>query len=46
MNYRFLQSVTLLSTIDVYERSQIADALVPETFAMGQSICNLHASSA
>jgi len=35
---KFLQSVTLLSTIDVYERSQIADALVPETFAMGQTV--------
>jgi len=35
---KFLQSVTLLSTIDKYERSQIADALVPETFSMGQTV--------
>jgi len=35
---KFLQSVTLLSTIDAYERSQIADALIPETFKEGESI--------
>merc|ERR1712070_529383 len=35
---KFLQSVTLLSTIDAYERSQIADALVPEVFDMGQTV--------
>lgn len=34
----FLKSITLLSTIDAYERSQIADALVPETFGLGQAI--------
>jgi len=35
---KFLQSITLLSSIDAYERSQIADALVPETYTMGQTI--------
>jgi len=35
---KFLQSVTLLSTIDAYERSQIADALVPETFSSGEAV--------
>jgi cAMP-dependent protein kinase regulator len=35
---KFLHSVTLLSSIDAYERSQIADALVPETFTAGQVI--------
>jgi len=35
---KFLQSVTLLSTIDAYERSQIADALIPETFKEGDAI--------
>jgi len=35
---KFLQSVTLLSAIDAYERSQIADALVPETFRMGATV--------
>jgi cAMP-dependent protein kinase regulator len=34
----FLKSVTLLSTIDAYERSQIADALVAETFRSGEII--------
>jgi cAMP-dependent protein kinase regulator len=34
----FLKSVTLLSTIDAYERSQIADALVAETFRSGDII--------
>jgi cAMP-dependent protein kinase regulator len=34
----FLKSVTLLSTIDAYERSQIADALVAETFRSGEMI--------
>jgi cAMP-dependent protein kinase regulator len=34
----FLKSVTLLSTIDAYERSQIADALVAETFRSGETI--------
>merc|ERR1719229_1033495 len=28
----FLKSVALISSIDSYERSQIADALIPETF--------------
>merc|ERR1712070_412444 len=35
---KFLQSVTLLSSIDAYERSQIADALVAETFKLGEQI--------
>merc|ERR1712070_1031267 len=35
---KFLQSVTLLSTIDAYERSQIADALVPEVWPMGKYV--------
>merc|ERR1719230_1264762 len=35
---KFLQSVTLLSSIDAYERSQIADALVSETFKMGEQV--------
>merc|ERR1719230_2121475 len=35
---KFLQSVTLLSTIDSYERSQIADALVAEAFPMGKVV--------
>lgn len=35
---KFLQSVTLLSTIDAYERSQIADALVPETYNLNQVV--------
>jgi len=35
---KFLQSVTLLCTIDAYERSQIADALVPETFTINQTV--------
>lgn len=35
---RFLQSVTILSSIDAYERSQIADALVSETFSCGQFV--------
>jgi cAMP-dependent protein kinase regulator len=34
----FLQSVTLLSNVDMYERSQIADALVSETFSAGQYV--------
>merc|ERR1719229_116925 len=34
----FLKSVALISSIDAYERSQIADALVPETFASGSEI--------
>lgn len=34
----FLKSITLLQSIDAYERSQIADALVPETFSAGQAI--------
>jgi cAMP-dependent protein kinase regulator len=35
---QFLQSVTLLSTIDAYERSQIADALKVESYQCGQTI--------
>jgi len=35
---RFLQSVTILSSVDAYERSQIADALVSETFSCGQFV--------
>jgi cAMP-dependent protein kinase regulator len=35
---KFLQSVTLLSAIDAYERSQIADALVTETFSMNEVV--------
>jgi len=34
----FLQSVTLLSSIDAYERSQVSDALKPETFNKGDTI--------
>merc|ERR1719482_817247 len=34
----FLKSVTLLSSIDAYERSQISDALKPETFSKGDTI--------
>eukprot|EP00933_Yihiella_yeosuensis_P022940 TRINITY_DN17950_c3_g1_i1.p1 TRINITY_DN17950_c3_g1~~TRINITY_DN17950_c3_g1_i1.p1 ORF type:complete len:442 (+),score=140.30 TRINITY_DN17950_c3_g1_i1:114-1328(+) len=34
----FLKSVTLIASIDAYERSQIADALVPETFKKGDFI--------
>jgi len=34
----FLHSVTLLATIDVYERSQISDALKPEHFKKGDCI--------
>jgi len=35
---KFLQSVALISSIDAYERSQIADALVSEDFKKGDSI--------
>lgn len=34
----FLKSVALISNIGAYERSQIADALVPETFKKGDTI--------
>jgi len=34
----FLKSVTLLSSIDAYERSQVSDALKPETFNKGDTI--------
>jgi cAMP-dependent protein kinase regulator len=34
----FLQSVTLLSSIDAYERSQVSDALKAETFSKGDVI--------
>merc|ERR1719498_2352178 len=34
----FLKSVTLLSSIDAYERSQISDALKAETFRKGDTI--------
>jgi cAMP-dependent protein kinase regulator len=34
----FLKSVTLLASIDAYERSQISDALKPETFSKGDTI--------
>lgn len=34
----FLKSVTLLSSVDAYERSQISDALKPETFSKGDTI--------
>jgi len=34
----FLKSVALISSIDAYERSQIADALVPETFNKGDTV--------
>mmetsp|Transcript_17687 Transcript_17687/g.61978 ORF Transcript_17687/g.61978 Transcript_17687/m.61978 type:complete len:403 (-) Transcript_17687:64-1272(-) len=34
----FLKSVSLIASIDAYERSQIADALVPETFKKGDTI--------
>ncbi|CAE8628600.1 unnamed protein product [Polarella glacialis] len=37
---QFLQSVTLISSIDAYERSQIADALVPEVYNKGDTIVN------
>jgi len=36
----FLKSVTLLSSISAYERSQISDALVPEVFKQGDVIIN------
>merc|ERR1719359_264723 len=35
---KFLQSVTILSSVDAYERSQIADSLVSETFSAGQYV--------
>lgn len=35
---KFIQSVTILSSVDAYERSQIADALISETFACGQFV--------
>jgi len=35
---KFLQSVTILGSVDAYERSQIADALVSETFSSGQFV--------
>jgi len=35
---KFLQSVPLLASIDVYERSQISDALKPESFKKGDRI--------
>jgi len=35
---KFLQSVTLLSSIDAYERSQVADALVPENHRIGSVV--------
>merc|ERR1711879_334635 len=34
----FLKSVALFKSLDAYERSQIADALVPESFSMGECI--------
>jgi len=34
----FLKSVTLLKSVDAYERSQISDALKAETFRQGESI--------
>merc|ERR1712037_810439 len=34
----FLQSVTLLKSVDAYERSQIADALKPEIYNKGDCI--------
>merc|ERR1719258_470484 len=34
----FLKSVTLLSSIDAYERSQISDALKPENFKKGETV--------
>lgn len=34
----FLKEVQLISTLGAYERSQIADALVPEVFAKGSTI--------
>jgi len=34
----FLQGVTLIASVDQYERSQIADALKPETFKKGEVI--------
>ena len=34
----FLQSVTLLASLEAYERSQIADALKPEKFQKGDCI--------
>eukprot|EP00931_Biecheleriopsis_adriatica_P025916 TRINITY_DN1581_c1_g1_i1.p1 TRINITY_DN1581_c1_g1~~TRINITY_DN1581_c1_g1_i1.p1 ORF type:complete len:407 (-),score=98.67 TRINITY_DN1581_c1_g1_i1:61-1281(-) len=34
----FLKTVTLISSLDEYERSQIADALVQETFKSGDKI--------
>jgi len=34
----FLKKVTILATIDAYDRSQIADALVPEVFKKGDII--------
>lgn len=34
----FLKNVTILASIDAYERSQIADALMPETFKRGDTI--------
>jgi len=34
----FLKSVTLLATIDAYERSQVSDALKPEKFQKGETV--------
>merc|ERR1719440_1424887 len=34
----FLKSVTLLSSMDAYERSQVSDALKPETFSKGDTV--------
>lgn len=34
----FLKSVALISSLDAYERSQISDALIPETFKKGDVI--------
>lgn len=34
----FLKSVALLSSVDAYERSQIADALVPQMFNRGETV--------
>jgi len=34
----FLKSVTLLSSLDAYDRSQVSDALKPETFDKGTAV--------
>merc|ERR1719420_1339529 len=35
----FLQKVPLLSSMDAYERSQVADALTRETYEDGKTVC-------